>query len=191
MLTAQFVSIGDSDISIQDIVANGDDLNNVAIQTLDAYGRANETFSWNDWAFDAPCWVDDNLDKATRTFEPGEGMWTQGLEGYNIQTAGKVGTSDVVVTLTDGNVAVGNPFPVAVSIQDIVATGADLTNVAIQTLDEYGRAVETFSWNDWAFDEPCWVDDNLDKATRTFAAGEGLWVQGVSGYTLRIPAPEL
>ena len=191
MTSAQFAPISGTGINIQDIVANGEDLSYVAIQTLDSAGRPAETFTWNDWMYEEACWVDDDLNQASRVFSPGAGMWIYGVDGYNIQTAGKVETSDVVVTLADGFVAVGNPFPVSVSIQDIVATGDDLSYVAIQTLDSAGRAAETFTWNDWMYESPCWVDDELNQTTRTFAPGEGVWVYGVAGYTLRFPAPEL
>ena len=176
-------------MDIQSIVAKGDDLNNVAMQTLDSSGRADEIFMWDDWQFDAPCWADDN-GVATKKFQPGEAIWTQGKAGYSIQTAGEVGASDVIINLRDGNIAVGNPFPVSVGIQDIVATGADLNNVAMQTLDSSGRADEIFMWDDWQFDAPCWADDS-GVATKTFAPGEGIWVQGKAGYTLRFPAPNL
>ena len=191
MVAPQFMSFDNNGMDIQNIVALGADLNYVALQTLDSAGRANETFTWNDWMYETPCWVDDNLNIATRKFAPGEGIWVQGINGYALQTAGQVNFNDVVVKLANGAVAVGNPYPTAIAIQDVVAEGGDLNYVAIQTLDSAGRADETFTWNDWMYETPCWVDDNLDMATRELAPGEGIWVQGLDGYTLRLPAPEL
>ena len=78
-------------------------------------------------------------------------------------------------------------------IQKIVATGADVEGeVSLQTLTPAGKANEIFSWDTWMFveDEPAWVDD-VGVSNRDFAPGEGLWVQGKAGYTLRIPAPTL
>ena len=115
----------------------------------------------------------------------------QGKVGYTLQTSGEVSKEDAIVNLVDGNVAIGNPFPVKVNIQDIVATGADVEgSVFIQTLTSAGKADESFSWDTWMFveDEPAWIDDD-GIATRDFEPGEGLWVQGKVGYTFRIPAP--
>lgn len=196
LIGAQFIDIGSEDgYDIQKIVATGADVESaVALQTLTSAGKANETFSWDTWMFveDKPAWIDD-VGVATRKFQPGEALWIQGQEGYTIQTSGQVGTDDVIVNLVNGNIAVNNPFPVTVNIQDIVATGADVESaVALQTLTSAGKANETFSWDTWMFveDKPAWIDD-VGVATRDFAPGEGIWVQGQSGYTLRIPAPEL
>ena len=140
---------------------------------------------------DTPAWIDDQ-GIATRKFAPGEALWVQGAVGYTLQTAGEVGVKDVIVNLVNGNVAVGNPFPVAVNIQDIVASGDDVEGtVSLQTLTSAGKADEIFTWDTWMYveDTPAWIDD-VGISTRDFAPGEGLWVQGAVGYTLRIPAPE-
>ena len=79
-------------------------------------------------------------------------------------------------------------------LQSIVPTGADTSdNVYIQTLTAGGYTLDTYSWNDWAAAEPCWVDDNYEKVEGvTFAPGQGLWVQGSSsGQAIVFPAPEL
>ena len=90
--------------------------------------------------------------------------------------------------------ATGNPFPVAVNLQDIVALGDDTSdNVFIQTLDPAGYTLDTYSWNDWATDTPCWVDDNYEKVDGIiFNPGQGLWIQGSStAQYITFPAPEL
>ncbi len=196
LITAQFLPVGEAGgYDIQKIVATGADVEGeVSLQTLTPAGKANEIFSWDTWMFvtDEPAWVDD-VGISTRKFAPGEALWVQGKVGYTLQTAGQVGTNDVIVALVNGNVAIGNPFPVSVNIQDIVATGADVEGeVSLQTLTSAGKANEIFSWDTWMFvtDEPAWVDD-VGVSNRDFAPGEGLWVQGKTGYTLRIPAPTL
>ena len=196
LVAAQFAPVGNAEgYDIQNIVAEGADVESfVALQTLTSSGKANETFSWDTWMYvtDKPAWIDD-AGIATRKFAPGEALWVQGRAGYSITTAGQVDLSDLVVELVDGNKAVGNPFPVKVNIQDIVAEGADVESfVALQTLTSSGKANETFSWDTWMYvvDEPAWIDD-VGIATREFEPGEGIWVQGRAGYTLRIPAPEL
>lgn len=82
----------------------------------------------------------------------------------------------------------------AMPLQSIVPTGADTSdNVYIQTLTAGGYTLDTYSWNDWAADEPCWVDDSYEKVEGvTFAPGQGLWVQGSSTeQAIVFPAPEL
>ena len=196
LICAQFLPVGEAGgYDIQKIVATGEDVEgDVALQTLTASGKANETFLWDTWLFvvDEPAWVDD-VGVSTRKFAPGEALWVQGKVGYTLQTAGQVGTNDVVFALVNGNVAIGNPFPVSVNIQDVVATGADVEgDVALQTLTPAGKANETFLWDTWLFvvDEPAWIDD-VGVSNRDFLPGEGIWVQGKTGYTLRIPAPTL
>ena len=79
-------------------------------------------------------------------------------------------------------------------LQSILPTGADTSdNVYIQTLTAGGYTLNTYSWNDWACDEPCWVNDDYEKVEGvTFAAGEGILVQATSAnQSVRFPAPEL
>ena len=197
LVGAQFLPVSGEGYDIQKIVAAGSDVESyVTLQTLTPGGKAKEIFSWDTWLYvesgDAK-WIDDK-GIATRTFQPGEALWVSGQAGYTIQTAGQVGTEDVVASLVDGNVAINNPFPVKVNIQDIVATGADVESyVTLQTLTTGGKAKEIFSWDTWLYVEAGdakWIDDK-GIATRDFDPGEGLWVSGQAGYTLRIPAPTL
>lgn len=198
MVTAQFLNIGGTgNTNLQDIIPTGDDTSdNVFIQTLDSAGYTVDNYSWNDWATDKACWVDDNYEEVTGvTFTPGQGLWVQGAAAtQGLQTAGKVGVADISVTLRAGCTATGNPFPTAVDLQDIIPEGDDTSdNVFIQTLDSAGYTVDNYSWNDWATDKACWVDDNYEEVTGvTIEPGAGLWVQGSSSSQyLRFPAPEL
>ena len=201
-LTAQFVPISGSGYSIQDIKFSSSDIYGVAIQTLTTGGLADEFFTWNDWT-EYPAesgkypgfWDDGTGVPATKTFAPGEGIWVQGAIDDKMQTAGEVSSNDVVFNLADGNVLVGNAFPVAVSLQDITVTAADIYGVAIQTLTSGGLADEFFTWNDWT-EYPAdsgnfgfWDDGTGVPSAKQFAPGTALWVQGASGDTLRIPAP--
>ena len=198
MTAAQFVNIGDAtEMDIQQLAAVGDDAaDNVVIQTLDFAGRTVDSYIWNDWVDTTPCWVNDSFEKVEGvTIAPGAAVWVQGTTtSQGIQSAGKVGTSDVVVTLKNGGTLAGNPFPVAIDIQDVVAQGTDAPdNVVIQTLDYAGRTVDSYIWNDWVDTTPCWVNDSFEKVEGvTIASGEGLWVQGTTtDQTIRFPAPEL
>ena len=105
--------------------------------------------------------------------------------------------SDVSVSLRPGAVGIGNPFPVAINIQDILPTGDDTSdNVYIQTLDAYGYTVDNYAWVNWAGDsgdQEAWINDDFEIVTDVeFAPGQGLWVYGSSiEQALRFPAPEL
>ena len=198
MATAQFVNVGGTDeMDIQQISAVGDDAaDNVVVQTLDFAGRTVDSYIWNDWVDTTPCWVNDSFEKVEGiTLPPGAAVWVQGTTtSQGIQSAGKVGTSDVVVALKNGGTLAGNPFPIAIDIQDIVAQGTDAPdNVVIQTLDYAGRTVDSYIWNDWVDTTPCWVNDSFEKVEGvSITAGEGLWVQGTTTeQAIRFPAPEL
>ena len=197
MVAPQFLPVSGENIALESIVPTGDDVaDNVAIQTLDAFGRTVDTYSWNDWAAETACWVNDDFEEVTGvTFLAGQGLWVFGsASSQGLQTAGKIGKEDVLVQLQNGATGTGNPFPVAIDLNDIIPVGDDVgDNVAIQTLDAFGRTVDTYSWNDWASETPCWVNDDFEPlADVTFVAGQGLWVFGSKATQfLRFPAPEL
>ena len=201
---SQFVTIGsDTAMPIQSIVPAGEDTSdNVYIQTLDAYGYTVDNYAWVNWAGDngdQEAWIDDNFEIVEGvSFAPGTGLWVYGsTANQSIQTAGLVGKSDVSVALRPGAIGIGNPFPVAVNIQDILPTGDDTSdNVYIQTLDAYGYTVDNYAWVNWAGDngdQEAWINDDFEIVTDvTFAPGQGLWVYGSSTeQALRFPAPEL
>jgi len=82
-------------------------------------------------------------------------------------------------------------------LQSIIPQGDDLSdNVYLQTLDAYGRTVNSYNWIDWAGpdgDQEAWADDegNIIEGV-TFAAGQGLCISGSSTeQAIRFPAPEL
>lgn len=201
MVAPQFVGIGGGALSLDSIVPTGDNTSdNVNIRILDAYGRTIDgcEYTWNDWALSEACWVDGDWNKIEGvTLLPGQGLWVYGSSSSQaLQSAGQLGTSDVVVTLRNGATPTGNPFPVSIGLQDIIPEGANVSDsVNIRVLDAYGRTIEgqDYTWNDWALSEACWVDGDWNKVEGvTFEAGQGLWVYGSStSQTLRFPAPEL
>ena len=184
-------------MDLNSIAPTGDDLSdNVEIQTLDAFGRTVDAYMWNDWMYENACWVDNEMNAVDNVaFLEGQGLWVSGsTDSQGIQTAGKVRTEDVSVQLRFGATATGNPFPTALSLEDIVPQGDDLSdNVEIQTLDAFGRTVDAYMWNDWMYENPCWVDNEMNAVEGIeFSAGQGLWVSGASDTQyLRFPAPEL
>ena len=85
-------------------------------------------------------------------------------------------------------------------LESIVPVGENTSdNVQIKTLDAFGRSVDSYYWNDYMYDAPCWVDGNFEAVEGVeFAPGQGLWVYGSVdkteeniGQYLRFPAPEL
>ena len=204
MVSAQFLNVGGENVSIDTLVPLGDDTEyNVQIQTLDAYGRTLDTYIWipgDDVGEESNCWTDEDMEsKASVSFAPGQGLWTfADSADQALQSAGKVGTSDVTVQLRSGAIGVGNPFPVSIGLQDIIPVGEDVEyNVQIQTLDAYGRTLETYIWvpgADIGEESNCWTDENMEEKISgiSFAPGQGLWVfaDNDSQY-IRFPAPEL
>ena len=198
MITPQFINISTgANMDLQAIVPTGDNTSdNVQIQTLDAFGRTVASYDWNDWNYDHACWVDGDLAEVEGvSFAPGQGLWVVGsATTQGIQSAGEVGSSDISVSLRVGATGTGNPFPVAVDLQDILAEGEDTSdNVQIQTLDAFGRTVDSYDWNDWNYDHACWVDGDLTEVTSvSILPGQGLWVVGSStAQSIRFPAPTL
>ena len=171
--------------------------------TLDDIGLAVDTYSWVDWYGDngdEKCWLDGStMERADGvTFQPGQGLWVQGDSGEQIiQTAGKVGTSDVVIQLRAGATVSCYPSPGAIDLQDIVCGDGCSDSVFIMTLDDIGLAVDTFSWVDWYGDngdEKCWLDGaTMERAEGViFQPGQGLWIQGDSNVQyITFPAVEL
>ena len=198
IVVPQFVSVGaTTSLDLQNLSATGEEASdNVQIQILDAYGRTGDTYEWNDWATESACWVDGDWNRVEGvSIDPGQGLWVMGSSvGQGLQSAGKVGTSDIVVTLRNGGTTTGNPFPIALDLQDIIAEGEEASdNVQIQVLDAYGRTVDTYEWNDWATESACWVDGDWNRVEGvTINPGDGLWVMGSStDQSLRFPAPTL
>lgn len=198
MTVPQFTAIDvNKNITLDTIIPTGDDTSdNVEIQLLTAGGNTAEYYTWNDWMFETPCWVDKDGNAAEGvSFAPGQGLWVMGTSSnQSVQSAGQVGMDDIVVTLRNGGTATGNPFPVAISLDTVVPTGEDTSdNVEIQILTAGGNTAEYYTWNDWMFESPCWVDKDGNVAENiTFAAGQGLWVMGTSSNQgIRFTAPEL
>ena len=197
LVAAQFTGFGGTQLPLTGLTAVGEDTSdNVTLSTVDEYGTAVDTYAWNDWAAATPCWVNDSFEPVEGvTVTPGLAFWTSGsADGQKIMSAGEVGLSDVVVNLREGYTLVGNPFPVSIALQDIVAGGDEASdNVTLATIDEYGTAVDTYAWNDWVAATPCWVNDSFEPVEGiTFAPGVGLWTSGSnSSQFVRLPAPEL
>ena len=206
MLTPQFLNVGATEaIPLQAITPVGSDTSdNVYIHILNAAGISVAGYAWIDWAgeeSDQEAWVDEDTFEIIEgvTFEPGQGLWIYGSSSeQGIQTAGKVGSSDITFILRNGAVGVGNPFPVSVDLQDILPGGSDTSdNVYIHILNAAGISVAGYAWIDWAgeeSDQEAWVDEDTFEIVEgvSFEPGQGLWVYGSSSeQSITFPAPEL
>ena len=199
LITPQFASLDGANYDLNKIVAVGEDIvDNVEVQTLNAFGQTVSSYMWVDYLGETPCWMDnDSFAEAEGvSLAPGQGLWIFGSStNQGVQTAGKVGLEDVSVSLISGASAVGNPFPVAVDLQDVVALGDDIVdNVEIQTLNAFGQTVGSYMWVDYLGETPCWMDNDSFEAADgvTVAPGQALWVFGTStSQSICFPAPEL
>ena len=97
--------------------------------------------------------------------------------------------------LRSGFTATGTAFfPISgtgIPITSFTFETDDLYGISIQTLNATGATIENITWDDWTYDEPCWVDGDGNPATTMIAPGSAVWIQAGAGDTLRIPAPEL
>ena len=214
MATPQFVNVGASEaIQLSSLIPNGDNVSdNVEVQTLNAGGYTDKDYMWIDYGgegWDEEGWMDNTQELGDYypivtdvTFEPGQGLWVFGQTGLSLQSAGKVGTADVVVALRVGGTATGNPFPTKVKLSDILPEGDGASdNVEIQTLNAGGYTVEDYMWIDYGgegWDQEGWIDNTQELGDYypivtdvEFDAGQGLWVFGQTGLSIRFPAPEL
>jgi hypothetical protein len=200
MCAPMFVGIGaDKDVKITDLTPTGDDIDGdgaIYLQTLDAFGRTLETYSWIDWGGDDVGWMNDEYEKVDVKFTPGTALWTTAQNAETgLRSAGEVNLLDCKVQLRRGATGTGNVTPVQISIQDLVLEGDDIDGdgaIYIQTLDAFGRTVDTYSWIDWGGDDVGWMNDEYEKVEVTFEPGQGLWVTAQNDQTyLRFPAPEM
>ena len=203
MSGAMFVPVTSGDINIQSILVAGPNIDSgdVNIQTLDSLGGTVNMYTYyGEDEFDDDCpagWYDDD-GLVDVTFPAGQGLWVAAPDADTTLTfSGKVGTSDVVVTLQNGFTATANMMPTNVSIQDIVVTGPNIDSgdVNRQTLDSLGGTVNMYTYyGEDEFDDDCpagWYDDD-GLVDVTFTAGQGLWVAAPDAETsIRFAAPEL
>lgn len=198
---AQFVSVSGTGINIQDITVvgyDGETAGDVDIQILDNLGRMTTQYFWVDLPDDDIYgWLDGDDEPADVTFQPGEGLWVNAPNSdFKLQTAGKVPTSGVAVTLREGFKMVANPTPVNVDIQDISISGyvgETAGDVDIQILDTLGRMVNQYFWVDLPDDGIYgWLDGDDEPVEALIAPGAGLWVNAPSAeYSIVLPGVTL
>ena len=176
-------------------------------------------YYWIDDGLVGPGWFSDDVGAAIEggaaavKIESGRALWTSG-SGYKLVPAGAVNPFDIVYTTDSvGNVAVGNPTPVEISLNDLTVTGYSAPTYdskskkykggcvggefVMSKLNGSGLAIpgSVYYWIDDGTVGPGWFADDVGTAIDGGAsgvkipAGLGLWTSG-SGYMVTFPAPE-
>ena len=152
-------------------------------------------------------WFDGNdepVEDGVVTFATGEGLWVNAPSGdYNLQSAGKVPTTGIAVTLRSGNKVAVNNTPVTIDLNDVSVSGYNTEDgcegdVNLQILDATGMGGMTYFWYDIEDGSDVlfgWYDGNdepVEDNTVLVGAGEGLWVNAPStAYSIVFPGVTL
>ncbi len=191
ILGAQFTSIGDTDIDIQDLivdgVAAGDNLLFFNGTGYDSYTYSDETYS-EDWSQQlGPGWLDDEVGtRATRDVKPGEGFWIRPVASETITAAGEVSVGTTYTFAgNDVNKLVAIPVPMKVDLQNV-----DFKNIAAgDTIQTYnGSGYNSYTYSDETYSEdwsqqlgPGWLDDEVGtRSSREVDIGKGFWIKAAS-----------
>ena len=202
---ACFVPVTGSSFDLTDLKVTGYEEStegDVQIQTLDEYGRTVDTFFYYDVPGELTGWLDSTdteVEVGDVTFQAGEGLWSiSTLGSLGLQSAGQVPTSGVTVTLQADGFSVANPTPVNVDLTDTFIGGYEEStegDVQVQTLDEYGRTVDTFFYYDVPGELTGWLDSTdteVEVGDVIVKPGQGLWtISSADGFTFVFPGVTL
>lgn len=181
-------------------------LDNAGLEAKDDDGNTMNYY-WYDNEDVTAGWYDGNgevrWDAENVVFEAGQAFWVQG-EGLTIQGSGAVNFAPVTVTTApNGNTAIANPYPVAITLADISVSGYNLEdgawgelkmtvldNAGMEAYDNNGN-IMNYYWYDNPDVAAGWYDGNGEvqwpEAT-SFPAGQGFWIQG-EGLTVEFTNP--
>ena len=168
-------------------------------------GKAKQ-FAWYDTEDQTAGWYDLNgeyvwpADKIT--FKAGQGFWTVGYE-VRLTSAGQVSLNEVSVkTLSSGNIAVGNPYPLPIKLSNMFAdatsydeeTYGDLMLTVLTSggataffteedgITELIGKAKQFAWYDTEDQTAGWYDLNGEFVWPAekieFQIGQGFWTVG-------------
>ena len=181
------------------------------LQFLTSAGKMEIGYKWYDNGTKTG-WYDSKgtakVDASSIVIEAGKAVWCQGT-GLKLVTSGAVNITDVAFkSATSGATAMGNPFPVDLTLADLTVTGYDAPvydenrdrwsggtagKFYLQFLTSAGKMEIGYKWYDNGT-KTGWYDSKgtakVDASQVSIQAGKGLWCQG-NGLTLVIPAPEL
>ena len=202
----QFTTVGtQSGIKLKDITpitTTGTSLRRkVQIQLLDSAGLTATTYRWEGTG--GKTWIagSSTADVGETEISAGQGLWV--VNSANVattfQSVGEVGKRDIIQPLDDasGAVMIGNSFPVAVKLKDIVPsteTGTSLRRkIQIQILNSDGLTATAYRWEGTG--GKTWIagSSTADVGETEIPAGQAMWVVSSANCAanLRIPAPEL
>jgi len=170
-----------------DIVSAEDLIGAISFQLLNGAG---ETIDGSDRVWDGEKWATfEGEDKSDETYAPGAGIWmsnssydpdTWECGVVDLQSAGEVIQENVIADMDGefGSVFVGNPFPTALKLSDIIpyttdgAAPADV--ISFQKLNGAGETIEN---SDRVWNGEKWVTfEGEDASDETLAPGEGIWL---------------
>ena len=173
----------------------------VQIQLLTSAGYKSTAYRWEGQS--GKTWIAEKTtdDMGETVIPAGQGLWV--VNSANVattfQSAGEVGTSDIIQPLDDagGAAMVGNSFPVAVKLKDIVPTtetGTSLRRkIQIQLLTSDGYKSTAYRWE--GSGGKTWIAEKTtdDVGETEIPAGQAMWVVSSANCAanLRVPAPEL
>jgi len=203
MIVPQFVGVSaDKKIDLQSLVPQGDEVIDTAeIKVLNKGGVGVEDYIWTKGKSigeTSDCWADEDQEEKIegKTFTPGTGLWVYGEDEQALQSSGQVElTNDIIFNLRQGAIGCGNPYPVEIDLQDILPEGDEIIDtVEIKVLNKGGVGVEDYIWTKGKSigeTSDCWADEDQEEKIegRKVLPGEGLWVYGEDGQTLRFPVP--
>ena len=205
MMTPCFVPVSDAKggIDLTSLTPGGEySSGDVMVQTLTAAGLADKSYTYKKprtgttWFWQD---VDTNetIANGDVVFDSGDGLWVYGVNASSLTSSGAVSTDDITVSLQDGFTATGNMTPVNLDLTAIVPSGDYASgDIMIQTLTATGLADKSYTFKKprtgttWFWQD---VDTNetIVEGDVIFAPGAGLWVYGVKGSAITIPAPTL
>jgi hypothetical protein len=207
LIAPSFLSTSGSAASVTDLdVGNlGEFVNGeVNFQSLDAYGRMEEGSSYVYLGYEGMTgWYDGDFAEASKTFTPCEAVWlalpgeeSSAISPVSLTDSGKVNADDVILTLRQGNTAIGNMMAVDYPIADIeVGNVGEQINgeINFQSLDAYGRMEEGSSFVYLGYEGMTgWFDGDFSPATTSIKSGDGVWFATTApGVTLKFYAPDL
>ena len=200
----QFMTVGSqTGIKLKDItpVSNANLRRKIQIQLLTPAGLTATTYRWEGTS--GKTWIagSSTEDMGETVIPAGQGLWVANTANAatTFQSAGEVGSSDIIQPLDDagGAAMVGNGFPVAVKLKDIVPsteTGTSLRRkIQIQLLTSAGLTATTYRWEGTS--GKTWIagSSTEDMGETEIPAGQAMWVANTANcaVSLRIPAPEL
>ena len=189
LYTPMFSEVGAAQMNIQDLIPSGDNVpddGSIVLQTLSSSGMQGDVLlSW--WG---DGWYDGDDNTPDTYLDTGDAAWIYFPDNtLTLNSAGEVKNQEVLSPLVNGSVAIGNPYPVQIDIQDIVpvASEGDVPedgSIVIQTLDPYGMQGDVLlSW--WG---DGWYDGDDNTPATLLAPGEGVWVASPSA-TLSLKWP--